>query len=184
MLRLHGRVDGDRFAQRFPRQTKALFEGILPERFDCDVDADGTFVLEDMPPDPLIILAAEGEGLAHAQWGNTLVLGRRIPESMPRLVTVEEQKAATGFRVALEKGVRVGGVVREYPGNQPVPDAVIMAIGAPPEGIPLATCRSDGQGRYAMLLPTGSVLLFFNSVPEGLVQPESFPYMGDRRPGR
>ena len=84
-------VQGDAlFGPQLPRYF--AFAGLshtLPELFDADVKDDGSFVLKDLPHLPLLYLAAEGPGLAQAQWFNALLPERRIPDIVEIAMTRE-----------------------------------------------------------------------------------------------
>lgn len=75
-----------------PRYSEFLgLNDTLPERFDAPVGEDGRFVLRDVPTRALVYLAAEGPGLAQAQWFNAILPERRIPD----LVEMTMQREAT-----------------------------------------------------------------------------------------
>src|SRR5262245_30158978 len=71
--------DDDPIGKWFPRYHEFIgLRDTLPAVFDAEVGDDGAFVLRDLPPRPLVYLAAEGPGLAQAQWFNAMLRGRRI----------------------------------------------------------------------------------------------------------
>jgi hypothetical protein len=80
-MTLRATSDADAFGVAFPRVDS--IDGLrrtLPEHFDAAVRADGGFVLRDLPPRPMLYLAAEGPGLAQAQWCNVSQPRGRLPE--------------------------------------------------------------------------------------------------------
>ncbi len=82
-LSLSALDDADPFGHAFPREHSfAGLSNSLPDRFDAQVAADGSFELRDLPPRPLLYVAAEGPGLAQAQWFNALLPGRQLPDAL------------------------------------------------------------------------------------------------------
>lgn len=91
------RIEGENlWASVLPRQSGiAALQDVLPERFDCTVGEDGTFVLADLPVTPLLYLAAEGAGLGQAQFSNASLPGRTLPERIELVLERESVLAGT-----------------------------------------------------------------------------------------
>jgi len=88
-LSLNGVVGDNRFAMSFPRSysLEGLRE-VLPQRFDAKVDKEGRWSLRDIPVKAMLYLAAEGPGLAQAQWHKIPRFGQPLPE-IPALLQIE-----------------------------------------------------------------------------------------------
>lgn len=132
-LGLSGAIGDNWWAQTFPRQSGiASLSNSLPQRFDTQTAADGTFALKDFPVRALVYLAAEGEGLGQAQWFNALRKGRDIPELI---------------EMTLHPECVVSGIVRG-PDDRPLPATTVM-LQRLEGGVQMTwTTKSDGEGRY------------------------------------
>lgn len=106
VMGLNGMIGDNPWAQPFPRQSSITsLRNSLPERFDCAVNDEGAFELQDMPENALLYIAAEAPGLAQAQWFNARRPGRLIPES----IDLEMQpEAAFGGTVVAHDGKPCG----------------------------------------------------------------------------
>ena len=145
VLSLSALAGTDPIGSPFPRYHE--FPGLrdaLPERFDAAVAEDGSFVLRDQPPRPLLYLAAEGPGLAQAQWFNAVLPGRHIPD----LVQISMQREAVLVATATDALQR------------PLADVLVkvrVERGGPGTGVRCTfEGRSDAEGRVRIGgLPAG-----------------------------
>jgi hypothetical protein len=132
---------------------------VLPERFDCQLAKDGTFVLADMPSKPFLILGATGPGVAQFLWGNARLPERRVPDSIE-------------FELAPES--RFGGTVTDAKGL-PVADATVelrISRGTQSPAMDAFLARTDTAGRFQIAgLPAGPFDLTVQS-PAGVMRPE------------
>lgn len=161
VLALNAIVGDDVFGQPFPRNAEIdSLAHALPERFQCQCAADGSFVFADMPPRPLLVLAVEGPGVAQAQWGNALLPGRTIPD----LIEIE----------ALPEAV-LGGVVRDAHGKPEREAEVELRISKEARSPILFAfrTRTDEDGRFRLTgLPAASFDLTVRS-PAGSMSPRT-----------
>ena len=159
VISLSGIVDDNLWAQSFPRQSSITsLRNTYPERFECEVNADGTFELTDIPKRALVYLAAEGPGLAQAQWFNALLPDRTIPDSLSLTMQAECIYAGT---VLSPNGTPCSNAKIALR-IQRVPNAGVRETFT-------ATCNAQGAFQLAGL-PAGELILEVTS-EAGLLRP-------------
>ena len=159
VIALNGIVGDNLWAQPFPRQSSITsLRNTSPERFECEVNADGTFELADIPQRALIYLAAEGPGLAQSQWFNALLPDRTIPDSIS--LTMQAECTYSGTVLSPDgtpcNNAKIALRIQRVP-NAGVRDTFTV------------TC--DAQGTFQLAgLPAGELILEVTS-QAGLLRP-------------
>jgi hypothetical protein len=137
-----------RLAPRNPGKT------IYLSSFETVTDANGLFTIHGLPETEFSLRIEDSK----KTW---------TFRPIDKLIRSQENQVLT---LSLERGNQVTGRVLDQSGK-PVAGAGNSAAADGPGGSGLDHGSTDPDGCYRLVLPSGTALLYFNSVPEGFVYP-------------